>query len=319
MALTLHGTVSDNTVALDRKTATPLIINGDFGIWQRGTSFSITGNTYTTDRWNLLFDGTPATGGTITRQTFTVGQTDVPGNPKYYFEYSFPSVGTPSNYIRQSIEGVHNLSGKAVTGSFWAKCSSGTMSISSQFQQEFGSGGSPSSGIYGIGSTSFTATTSWQRFFITTTLGSISGKTLGTNNDDKLNFAITFPTTSSGTISIAQAQVEEGTFDANSIPPFQFEDVSTNLRRCQRYYQILNHDADVLYINAMGSTGTVASSSTVLSFMTQMRTDPTTSISFSNLGATSVTLSETEIKLAGNATALNAPSITQQIKLEAEL
>jgi hypothetical protein len=40
MALTLHGTVSDNTVALDRKTATPLIINGDMQIAQRGTSLT---------------------------------------------------------------------------------------------------------------------------------------------------------------------------------------------------------------------------------------------------------------------------------------
>ena len=27
MAITLHGTVADNTIALDRKTATPIIIN----------------------------------------------------------------------------------------------------------------------------------------------------------------------------------------------------------------------------------------------------------------------------------------------------
>ena len=38
MALTLHGTVSDNTVALDRKTATPIVINGDMQIAQRSTS-----------------------------------------------------------------------------------------------------------------------------------------------------------------------------------------------------------------------------------------------------------------------------------------
>ena len=44
MALTLHGTVSDNTVALDRKTATPLIINGDMAIAQRGTSVTGTGS-----------------------------------------------------------------------------------------------------------------------------------------------------------------------------------------------------------------------------------------------------------------------------------
>ena len=123
----------------------------------------------------------------------------------------------------------------------------------------------------------------------------------------------------SKTAYITGVQAEIGTFDANSIPDFQFEDRATSLARCQRYFQILNHDSDVLYINAMGSTGTVASSSTVLPYMTQMRTDPSTSISYSNLSATSVTLSETEIKLLGNATSTDAPSITQQIKLDAEL
>ena len=43
MALTLFGTVSDNTTALDRKTATPIIINGDMQIAQRSTS--VTGKT----------------------------------------------------------------------------------------------------------------------------------------------------------------------------------------------------------------------------------------------------------------------------------
>ena len=38
MALTLHGTVSDNTAVLDRRSAKPLIINGDMAVAQRGTS-----------------------------------------------------------------------------------------------------------------------------------------------------------------------------------------------------------------------------------------------------------------------------------------
>ena len=46
MALTLHGTVSDNTVALDRKTATPLIINGDMRIAQRGDQTGVTAYRY---------------------------------------------------------------------------------------------------------------------------------------------------------------------------------------------------------------------------------------------------------------------------------
>ncbi len=53
MALTLHGTVSDNTVALDRKTATPIVINGDMQIAQRSTSVTgkTSGDHYTVDRF----------------------------------------------------------------------------------------------------------------------------------------------------------------------------------------------------------------------------------------------------------------------------
>jgi len=43
---------------------------------------------------------------------------------------------------------------------------------------------------------------------------------------------------------ITGVQLEIGTFDANSIPPFQFEDVGTSLARCQRYcYQEDNSDS----------------------------------------------------------------------------
>jgi len=207
------------------------LINGNFDVWQRGTSHNITSSQYTVDRWQLIFDGTPATGGTVTRQTFALGQTDVPNNPKYYLQYDFPNVGTPSNYIRQSIEGVHNLAGQTATFSFWSKVPSGTMTISTQFQQEFGSGGSPSSGVYGIGSTNFTVTTTWQRFTMTTTLPSISGKTVGTNNNDKLNAAIVFPSNASGTIHLSQIQVEKG----STVSDFEFLPHDVNLRRCYRY------------------------------------------------------------------------------------
>ncbi len=53
MALTLHGTVSDNTVVLSRPNATPVIYNGDMLLAQRGTSATgITGGGYpTVDRF----------------------------------------------------------------------------------------------------------------------------------------------------------------------------------------------------------------------------------------------------------------------------
>jgi len=273
MALLLNGTdgVTFNDGSEQWAAASPYnfknyLINGNFDVWQRGTSHNITNSQYTIDRWQLIFDGTPAGGGTVTRQTFTLGQTDVPNNPKYYLQYDFPSVGTPSNYIRQSIEGVHNLAGKVATFSFWAKVPSGTMTIGTQFQQEFGSGGSPSSGVYGIGSTNFTVTTSWQKFTMTTTLPSISGKTVGTNNNDKLNAAITFPG-GPGTIHLAQAQVEAG----DTATPFEVRPYDMEFQRCIRYFRTVGDG-----IIARVSSATVAYYSH--HFETPMRATPVMSL-----------------------------------------
>jgi hypothetical protein len=240
MSLILDGTLgatfndgSNQPSAASPFTFKNYLINGNFDFFQRGTTNTLTTAGYTVaDRWQYINDGTLNTGTVFTQQTFTNGQTDVPNNPTYFLQAVYTSVNTPSNYIRQRIENVRTLSGQSVTFSFWARVTSGTLSTSAQFQQEFGTGGSPSSGVYGIGSTSYTFTTAWQKFTLTTTINSISGKTIGTNNDSALNAAILFPASGSATVQIAQVQVERG----SNATQFEYRPLQMELALCQRYY-----------------------------------------------------------------------------------
>jgi len=239
------------------------LINGNFDFWQRGTTNTLTVAGYTVaDRWQYINDGTLSTGTVFSQQTFTPGQTDVPNNPKYFFQAQYTSVNTPSNYIRQRIENVYTCAGQTVTISAWVRVTSGTAACSFQFQQEFGTGGSPGSPVYSIGQTNFTATTTWTQFTATIAIPSISGKGIGTDNNDALNACIFFPAGgASGTIQVAQVQVEVGSTATN----FDIRPVGIELQLCQRYYQ------------TFGLCGGVATSSQIhamITFPVEMRATP---------------------------------------------
>jgi hypothetical protein len=219
------------------------IINGNFDIWQRGTSF--TGNEYGADRW---VSGRTGTTHTATQQPFTLGQTDVPNNPTYYIRTVVSSVAGASNnaYLTQLIEGVRTFSGQQVTVSFWAKVDT-TKNISVELIQSFGTGGSPSAAVSAIGATKVSIGTGWQKVTVTANVPSISGKTLGTGNNDYLALLIWFDAGSdfnartdslgqqSGTFEIAQVQVERGPVAT----PFEQRPIGTELALCQRYYELL--------------------------------------------------------------------------------
>jgi hypothetical protein len=201
------------------------IINGNFDIWQRGTSFTLTsGFAYSADRW---YAG--AASGTVTRQTFTLGQTEVPNNPTYYARYVISSNSQNYEWL-QKIEGVSTFAGQNATISFYARQTTGTVTFSGRIVQDFGTGGSPSSVVV----TSFgnpSLTTSWQKFTFTVAVPSISGKTLGTNNNDSLWLSLQVSNTGTGTIDFAQFQMEVGSVAT----PFEQELISQTLAKCQRY------------------------------------------------------------------------------------
>ena len=215
------------------------IINGNFDIWQRGTSF--TANDYCADRWAI---GSVGSTKTVYRQDFTVGQTDVPGEPTYFCRTDVTSVAGASNYTQffQKVESVRTFAGKQITLSFWAKADA-AKNMAIELVQEFGSGGTPSAVVAGIGSQLIPLTASWQKFTRTITIPSITGKTLGTDNNDNLRFNFWFEAGSdysartaalgqqSGTFNIAQVQIEEGSVAT----PFEQRLIGVELALCQRY------------------------------------------------------------------------------------
>jgi hypothetical protein len=207
------------------------IINGDFGIWQRGTSISLSsgGRVYGADRFNCQSSFSAGTS-TFSRQAFTAGTAPVAGYEGAYFGRL--TAGSTATYfdVGQKIEDVRTFAGQPVTVSFWAKASAST-AMSILLQQNFGSGGSASVDL----SSAKTITTSWVRYTFSTTLASISGKTIGTGSHVGFYLLTTSTVTGSQTFDIWGVQVEYG----SKATPFQTASGGSpqaELAMCQRYY-----------------------------------------------------------------------------------
>jgi hypothetical protein len=99
--------------------------------------------------------------------------------------------------------------------------------------------------VNAIGSTKVAINTTWQQVTVTATLPSITGKTLGTDNNDSLTLLIFFDAGTifnsrtntlghqSGTFDIAQVQIEPGPVAT----PFERRPLATELSLCKRYGQ----------------------------------------------------------------------------------
>jgi len=263
-------------------SSTPLtfknkVINGSFDIWQRGASQTTSGYG-SDDRWT---NNHSVSTKTHSQQEFTLGQTDVPGNPRYYSRTVVVTGGTSSSYTQkfQSIESVSTLAGKTATLSFYAKADS-IKNIVSRVYQSFGTGGTPSAVVF-VSTVTHNLTTSWQKFSVTIDVPSVNGKTLGTNNNDALAVGFWFDVGSdyaaqsnslgnqSGTFDIAQVQLEEGSVAS----PFEQRPIGLELSLCQRYYE-----TGTLQFAGMVTTGISYRSETT--FRVTKRVTP--SITFTN-------------------------------------
>ncbi len=215
------------------------IINGGFDRWDYATSQTSSGYG-SANRWRAEHFGSTKT---ASQQAFTVGQTDVPGEPQYYARQVVSSVAGAGNYAiwRYRVEDVRTFAGQTVTLSFYAKADA-EKNMATEFRQFFGSGGSAVVNQQGV--TTHSLTTSWQRFTVTVTLPSISGKTIGTGSALEVLFwfdaGSTFnPATNSlgnqsGTFDIANVKLELG----SNATTYQKRPPGVELALCRRYARV---------------------------------------------------------------------------------
>ena len=245
--------------SLRKQENTPIIINGNMLIAQRGTSgTAVAGGSYLAcDRWKAW----EASDAAVTVSQETDGPTGQFNKClKYNVTTADSSIGSAQfGMVRQMIEG-HNIidlgfgtaSAQAVTLSFWVKSS-----LTGSHGGALNNGNEDRS--YPFAYTISSANT-WTYICV-----NIPGDTTGTwDTDNTAGMIVTFglgagsdyqgtaaewqagnkfqPSSTVQTIgtvsnwNVTGVQLEIGTFTATTAPTLQFESFGDNLARCQRYY-----------------------------------------------------------------------------------
>ena len=245
------------------------IINGDFGIWQRGTSFTNPAGGFTADRWAHNADGSGKTI-VISQQTFTPGTAPVAGYEGTYFyrlNQTVAGTGGTFNVFQTGLEDVRLFAGQTVTLSLWAKADASRL-LGFTFVQDFGSGGSSTVGTFLTGPT---LTTAWSRYSVTLTIPSVAGKTIGTSS--ALRIQISVPVNTTQTVDVWGVQLEAGSVAT----PFTTASgtLQGELALCQRYYIRFTATDGYGYL---GNPGMIYAGNTTrnpISLPVAMRTYPT--------------------------------------------
>jgi len=217
------------------------LINGDMGIYQRGTT-AVTAGYGPADRWTNSSSGTSMSS---TLVALSSGDTlyDT-GEARQCTQIVVTSVANVANYatLSQYMEDVRHLAGKTVTVSFWAKAAAGTPSIGLEISQNFGTGGSAQVDIAGQAQV---ISTTWTRYSKTFVIPNLNAKTIGTEatHYTRLNFWLDAGSNwnarsgsigqSSKTVSITLVQLEVG----STMSQFEVRPKGVEIALCQRYYE----------------------------------------------------------------------------------
>jgi hypothetical protein len=251
------------------------LINGDFSIWQRGTSIAIPANTstYGADRWTSY---RTATGSTVSRQL--VNDLTNLATIQYCARVQRDSgnSSTAVIYYTQAIETVNTipLANRGITYSFYARrganYSATSNVLTSQITTGTGTDQAPYAGYTGSTvpiSGSHTLTTTWQRFIVS-----------GSMPNNATEMLIQFTSTPTGTAGAADffeitgVQIEVGAY-ATTFSRAQGT-IQGELAACQRYY--IRYSASNTYSIFASSAYAISSTfgAGTFTFPVEMRTTP---------------------------------------------
>jgi hypothetical protein len=256
------------------------IINGNFDVWQRGTSIALTtADGYTADRWYVQ-TATAGTDKTVSRQDGT-------GVNGSYYCARVAMVQDVDELLTfsQALESQDSIKfrGQKVTLSFYARGGAEFVADNATLVSKIVTGKGTDQKVLAFTtsadavSQNNTLTTSWVKFTCTTTAAIAS---------DITQIGISFAFTHAGSgvttnyFEITQVQLCAG----DVALPFQPKSFEEELRACERYFEISGGTSNLaMAINARGCTSTT-NAEVVYFFRTRKRATP--AVTFS--GAASV-------------------------------
>lgn len=232
------------------------LINGDFSVWQRGTSFNVTNASarYSADRW---YDQPFAN---LERNA------DQIAGLIHEFALRITAVGAGTYVVGQKVEGTNSLENRQVTVTFKVLVSATAANCSIRAFD-----GNNGSGSGGVQSFPFVPTGALQTVTATFTLGS------HVDPIPAWNFQVKADLAAAEVIEIHESQVEVG----QTATDFEYVDPALQLARCQRY--LVDLAGDPVGANtpiAFGFTDNTTTISAIAKLPNTMRTNvPTLSVS----------------------------------------
>lgn len=208
------------------------IINGEFRVWQRGTTGFLPG-AYAADRWALGSGYLPGNRAAVTCARYDEASSDGSFSASFLSLTMTGVVGQTMQDVVQKIENVRTLAGKTVTLSFVCSASAAGCEYDVAVNQEFGSGGSASVAVLDSLSESVTGV---GRKTLTFSIPSTAGKTVGANSCLTVSIRFWAPNLSGGACSffLTDVSLKEGV----ASPSHEARPIGMELALCRRYTRV---------------------------------------------------------------------------------